>query len=172
MSVRPLAEADIPQVADLYWTCIWLRRKGPTPPGLHTFPREIGFSASPFLDSASSIPSCLKAKAERLAVFWGRWCGRCRSAANPSKWSSAVILWCILNCGRVLRHATNVGDDDQDRPRSFHGGFGQRYLRKNSEANGLQTSPSAQYSLGAAAAAESLRPIQHSSFPRALRPPV
>jgi len=53
MSVRPLAEADIPRVADLYWT--YMRRgRGPAPPGLQPFLRELYFS-NPFSDAA--IPS-------------------------------------------------------------------------------------------------------------------
>jgi len=51
MPIRPLAEADIPHVADLYWTHM-LRRKGSTPPALHSFLREIYFT-SPFLDDAN-----------------------------------------------------------------------------------------------------------------------
>jgi hypothetical protein len=53
MSVRPLDEADIPQVADLYWNYM-RRRKGPTPAPLLPFLREIYFT-NPFSDS--SIPS-------------------------------------------------------------------------------------------------------------------
>ncbi|HTW57393.1 MAG TPA: hypothetical protein VMD99_04660 [Terriglobales bacterium] len=53
MSVRPLTQADIPQVADLYWRYM-RRRKGSAPPGLQPFIHELYF-ASPFQDS--DIPS-------------------------------------------------------------------------------------------------------------------
>src|SRR5258708_28758461 len=53
MGVRPLAEGDIPQVADLYWTHM-RRGKGATPPALLPFLRELYFT-NPFSDS--TVPS-------------------------------------------------------------------------------------------------------------------
>jgi hypothetical protein len=53
MSVRPVIETDIPQVAELYWSYM-RRRKGPAPPGLQPFLRELYFK-NPFRDS--SVPS-------------------------------------------------------------------------------------------------------------------
>jgi hypothetical protein len=51
MSVRPLAEVDIPQVADLYWSYM-RRRNGAAPLGLQPFLRELYFT-NPFSDSAA-----------------------------------------------------------------------------------------------------------------------
>jgi len=53
MSVRPVVESDIPQVADLYWSYM-RRRKGSAPPGLQPFLQELYFK-NPFHDSA--VPS-------------------------------------------------------------------------------------------------------------------
>jgi hypothetical protein len=53
MSVRPLAEADIPQVANLYWSYM-RRNKGTAPESLFSFIRELYF-ANPFSDGA--VPS-------------------------------------------------------------------------------------------------------------------
>jgi hypothetical protein len=53
MSVRPLAESDIPQVAELYWS--YMRcRKGSAPASLQPFLRELYFK-NPF--SHSDVPS-------------------------------------------------------------------------------------------------------------------
>ena len=51
MPIRQLAEADIPQVAGLYWNYLCCR-KGPAPTQLHPFFRELYF-ANPWVDSAS-----------------------------------------------------------------------------------------------------------------------
>jgi hypothetical protein len=68
MSVRPLAEADIPQVADLYWNYM-RRRNGSTPPALLAFLRELYFT-NPFTDSA--IPSLVyEGKNGRIVGFLG-----------------------------------------------------------------------------------------------------
>src|ERR1700676_1125010 len=68
MSVRQLAEADIPQVADLYWTHM-RRGKGSTPPALLPFIRELYFT-NPFSDSA--IPSFVyEDKNGRIGGFLG-----------------------------------------------------------------------------------------------------
>ncbi len=53
MGVRPLAEADIPQVADLYWNYM-RRRKGRVPPSLLPLFHEL-FFVSPF--SKRELPS-------------------------------------------------------------------------------------------------------------------
>jgi hypothetical protein len=67
MSVRPLAEADVPQVADLYWT-ILRERKGPTPPAVHSFLRELYF-ANPWRDRA--LPSLVYDEKGTIAGFLG-----------------------------------------------------------------------------------------------------
>jgi hypothetical protein len=51
MSVRPIVESDIPQVADLYWSYM-RRRKGSAPAGLQPFLRELYFN-NPFSDSVA-----------------------------------------------------------------------------------------------------------------------
>jgi len=68
MSVRPLAEADIPQVADLYWS--YMRRgKGSTPLALLPFIKELYFT-NPFSDSA--IPSFVyEDKTGKIVGFLG-----------------------------------------------------------------------------------------------------
>jgi hypothetical protein len=82
MSIRPLAQADIPQVADLYWTYM-LRRKGSTPPGLHSFLRELYF-ASPFLDEA--IPSLVfEDKDGKIAGFLGAMVRKMSVCGQPIK---------------------------------------------------------------------------------------
>jgi hypothetical protein len=49
MAVRPLAEADIPQVTDLYWRYM-RRRKGSVPPAILSAFRELYFK-NPFVDA-------------------------------------------------------------------------------------------------------------------------
>src|SRR5271163_741890 len=67
MPVRPFAEDDIPQVADLYWR--FLRgRKGPAPPGVHAFLQELYF-ANPWIDS--SLPSLVYDEKGKIAGFLG-----------------------------------------------------------------------------------------------------
>lgn len=69
MSVRPLAEADIPQVVDLYWTYM-RRRTGPVPQGLLSLFHEL-FFVSPFTDSA--LPSLVfEGPDEKVMGFVGR----------------------------------------------------------------------------------------------------
>jgi hypothetical protein len=51
MSVRPLAEADIPQVSNLYWSYM-RRKKGTAPTALFSFIRELYF-VNPFSDGAA-----------------------------------------------------------------------------------------------------------------------
>jgi hypothetical protein len=68
MAVRPLAESDIPQVGDLYWTHM-RRGKGATPPALLPFLRELYFT-NPFSDS--TIPSFVyESKNGRIGGFLG-----------------------------------------------------------------------------------------------------
>ena len=67
MPVRPLAETDIPQVADLYWTVL-RERKGPTPPTVHSFLRELYFS-NPWIDD--SLPSLVYDEKGKIAGFLG-----------------------------------------------------------------------------------------------------
>jgi hypothetical protein len=82
MSIRPLAQADIQQVADLYWTYM-LRRKGSTPPGLHSFLRELYF-ASPFIDEA--IPSLVfEDKSGRIVGFLGAMVRKMSVCGQPIK---------------------------------------------------------------------------------------
>jgi hypothetical protein len=50
MSVRPLAEADLAEVADLYWKFM-RRREGPAPPTLRSLLRELYFT-NPWVDGA------------------------------------------------------------------------------------------------------------------------
>jgi hypothetical protein len=68
MGVRPLAEGDIPQVADLYWTHM-RRGKGATPSALLPFLRELYFT-NPFSDS--TVPSFVyEDKDGRIGGFLG-----------------------------------------------------------------------------------------------------
>jgi GNAT superfamily N-acetyltransferase len=67
MPVRPLADHDIPQVADLYWT-ISRERKGPTPLAVQQFLRELYFT-NPWIDS--SLPSLVYDEKGTIAGFLG-----------------------------------------------------------------------------------------------------
>ena len=67
MPVRPLAEDDIPQIADLYWT-ILRERKGATPPAVQSFLRELYFT-NPWIDS--SLPSLVYEEKGEIAGFLG-----------------------------------------------------------------------------------------------------
>jgi len=67
MPVRPLAEPDIPQVADLYWTVL-RERKGPTPPAVQSFLKELYFT-NPWMDSA--LPSLVHDEKGKIAGFLG-----------------------------------------------------------------------------------------------------
>lgn len=68
MAVRPLAEADIPQVAELYWSYM-RHQKGSAPPGLQPFLRELYFK-NPFSDSA--VPSLVyEDKSGKIVGFLG-----------------------------------------------------------------------------------------------------
>jgi hypothetical protein len=68
MAVRPLAETDIPQVADLYWTYM-RRRKGSAPPAVRSLLRELYFT-NPWIDSAN--PSLVyEGKSEKIVGFLG-----------------------------------------------------------------------------------------------------
>ena len=67
MPVRPLAKADIPQVADLYWTVL-RERKGPTPPVVQTFLQELYFE-NPWRDDA--LPSLVHEEKGKIAGFLG-----------------------------------------------------------------------------------------------------
>lgn len=67
MPVRPLAETDIPQVADLYWR-VSRERQGATPPAVQSFLRELYFS-NPWMDS--SIPSLVYDEKGKIAGFLG-----------------------------------------------------------------------------------------------------
>ena len=84
MSVRPVTETDIPQVAELYWSYM-RRRKGPAPPGLQPFLQELYFK-NPFSDNAA--PSLVyEDKSGKIVGFLG------------------VILRKMSNCGQNLRAA-------------------------------------------------------------------
>jgi len=67
MPVRPLAEADIPQVADLYWKVL-RERKDPPPPTVRSFIQELYFT-NPWMDS--SIPSLVYEDKGTIAGFLG-----------------------------------------------------------------------------------------------------
>lgn len=68
MAVRPLAETDIPQVADLYWTYM-RRRKGSAPPAIQTFLRELYFT-NPWINGEK--PSLVyEGKGEKIVGFLG-----------------------------------------------------------------------------------------------------
>lgn len=68
MAVRPFVEDDIPQVADLYWTFLRLR-KGPAPPAVQSFFRELYFT-NPWIDS--TLPSLVcEGKSGRIVGFLG-----------------------------------------------------------------------------------------------------
>src|SRR6202790_2810227 len=68
MSVRPVAESDIPQVAELYWRYM-RRRQGSAPPGLQSFLQELYFK-NPFSDSA--VPSLVyEDKGGKILGFLG-----------------------------------------------------------------------------------------------------
>ena len=67
MPVRPLAEKDIPQVADLYWKVL-RERKGPTPPAVQSFIQELYFT-NPWMDD--SIPSLVYDEKGTVAGFLG-----------------------------------------------------------------------------------------------------
>ena len=69
MAVRPLAEADLPQVADLYWKFM-RRQEGSAPPGLQPFFRELYFT-NPWLDGGA-IPSLVyEGKEGKIVGFLG-----------------------------------------------------------------------------------------------------
>jgi hypothetical protein len=68
MSVRPVAEPDIPQVAALYWSHM-RRRKGSAPPELQLCLQELYFK-NPFSDSA--VPSLVyQDKSGKIVGFLG-----------------------------------------------------------------------------------------------------
>lgn len=67
MPVRPLAEQDISQVADLYWTVL-RERKGPTPPAVQSFLKELYFT-NPWMDS--TLPSLVYDEKGKIAGFLG-----------------------------------------------------------------------------------------------------
>lgn len=68
MSVRPLNEDDLPQVADLYWTVL-RDRKPPVPPVVQSHPRNLYFN-NPWRDR--TIPSLVyDAGAGNIIVFLG-----------------------------------------------------------------------------------------------------
>jgi len=67
MPVRPLAENDIPQVADLYWTVL-RKHKGTPPPAIQSFLRELYFT-NPWRDS--SFPSLVYDEKGTIAGFLG-----------------------------------------------------------------------------------------------------
>jgi ribosomal protein S18 acetylase RimI-like enzyme len=67
MPVRPLAEADIPQVADLYWKVL-RERTSPTPPAVQVFLKELYFT-NPWIDPA--IPSLVYDEKGTIAGFLG-----------------------------------------------------------------------------------------------------
>jgi hypothetical protein len=82
MSVRPLDEADIPQVAGLYWSYM-RRRKGSVPQGLQPFIRELYFN-TPFRDS--EIPSLVyEEKGGKIVGFLGGIVRKMSALGHPIK---------------------------------------------------------------------------------------
>ncbi len=79
MAVRPLAEADIPQVADLYWTYM-RRRTGPTSPALTSLLHELFFT-NPFTDS--DFPSLVYEADKGVVGFIGGSVRRMSVCGNP-----------------------------------------------------------------------------------------
>jgi len=67
MPVRPLAESDLPQVAELYWTVL-RERKGSPPPIVAAFLRELYFK-NPWLDT--KIPSLVYDEKGKIVGFLG-----------------------------------------------------------------------------------------------------
>jgi len=67
MPVRPFAEADIPQVANLYWT-VMRERKGSPPPQVQSFLQELYFT-NPWIDS--SLPSLVFEEGGEIGGFLG-----------------------------------------------------------------------------------------------------
>lgn len=68
LAVRPFAEHDIPQVADLFWT-VMRGRNGSAPPAVRSFFQQLYF-ANPLIDS--SIPSLVyEGKNGRIVGFLG-----------------------------------------------------------------------------------------------------
>lgn len=67
MPVRPLAERDLAQVADLYWMVL-RERQGPTPAAVASFLRELYFE-NPWLDD--NYPSLVYDDKGRVAGFLG-----------------------------------------------------------------------------------------------------
>lgn len=67
MPVRPLAEADIPQIADLYWTVL-RERKGAVPGAVLGFLQELYFK-HPWIDG--EIPSLVYDEKGKIAGFLG-----------------------------------------------------------------------------------------------------
>ncbi len=67
MPVRPLAEDDIPQVADLYWKVL-RGRKGATPPAVRSSLLELYFE-NPWIDG--SMPSLVYEEKGKIAGFLG-----------------------------------------------------------------------------------------------------
>jgi hypothetical protein len=67
MPVRPLAENDIPPVADLYWSVL-RERTGPTPHEVRAFLKELYFT-NPWFDA--DIPSLVCEEKGKIAGFLG-----------------------------------------------------------------------------------------------------
>lgn len=67
MPVRPLAESDIPQIADLYWEVL-RERKGTPPTTVPSFLKELYFD-NPWIDS--SIPSLVYDERGTIGGFLG-----------------------------------------------------------------------------------------------------
>jgi hypothetical protein len=80
MSVRPLTEADIPQITDLYWN--YMRRKtGPAPAALHTTFRELYF-INPFVDPTFP-PLVYEGKDGKIVGFLGAIVRRMSLSGSP-----------------------------------------------------------------------------------------
>jgi len=79
MPVRPLAEADIPQVADLYWKVL-RERTGSTPPSVRAFIQELYFT-NPWMDA--SLPSLVYDDKGTVAGFLGVVPRRMTSQGKP-----------------------------------------------------------------------------------------
>lgn len=95
MPVRPLAESDIPQVADLYWTVL-RERKGSPPPIVAAFLLELYFK-NLWLDP--EIPSLVYDEKGKIDS-WAWFPVKCAIEGNRSALPMGGILRSTRNFGR------------------------------------------------------------------------
>jgi predicted N-acetyltransferase YhbS len=137
MSVRPVVESDIPQVADLYWRYI-RRRKGPAPPAVLSALRELYF-ANPFSDSAN--PSLVYEGTDgRVVGFLGGTVRRMSVCGQPLKvvyygnlavdpeFRSGRAAPDLLKALMATDHDLSMGDSANDISRKVLGQLGFRTI--------------------------------------------